>query len=175
MTDLTKSGESNPDNDISGGFFDYNDLATHTTPLTVTGGAGFIDIPNDMLGENTSISYPPNGVTKVWDGSSFDWSELKLGDQVGIRIDLELTTTSVNTEIEIDLFLGTGGGAYQLPFVTAQNFKSTGTYHLNNFDMIYMGYANTLDNGGILKISSDKTCTLVVNGWYTPVFLRASS
>ena len=36
------------------GFFDYNDLATATTPISVTGGAGFTYLTNDALGTFTN-------------------------------------------------------------------------------------------------------------------------
>lgn len=172
MPDFT--GGDVPANVFSGGFFDYNDLATATTPIVVTGGAGFVPLTNDGDGANTQLSYKPSGMTKVWDVATdmFDWSELSLGDMVEIRLDAEITTLSQNTEIELDLFLGDGAGAYQLPWITGQNFKSTGTYDLIRFNGIYMGDANTLDNGGQFMISSDKTLNMKVNGWYCVVTKR---
>ena len=156
------------------GFFDYNDLATATTPITITGGAGFILLPNDELGSFTNKTYAPANVTDIWDatGNVFDWTELELGDTVDIRLDLELVTTSANTQIDVDLFLGTGGGAYQIPFVVEQNFKSAGTYKLNRFNSLYMGDSNTLDNGGTFQAKADNTCTIKVNGWYVRIIRR---
>ena len=156
------------------GFFDYNDLATATTPITITGGAGFISLTNDELGAFTNKTYAPSGVTDVWDAiaGSFDWTELDLGDTVDLRLDLEFVTTTTNTQVDVDLFLGTGGGAYQVPFVIEQNFKASGTFKSNRFNGIYMGDANTLNNGGVFKMKSDKTCTVKVNGWYCRIIRR---
>ena len=156
------------------GLFDYNDLATATTPITITGGAGFISLTNDELGPFTNKTYAPLNVTDVWDASGgvFDWDELSLGDTVDIRLDLEIVTTTNNTQVDVDLFLGTGGGAYQIPFVIEQNFKNTGTFKVNRFNGIYMGDTNTLDNGGVFKMSADSTCTVKVNGWYCRIIRR---
>lgn len=156
------------------GFFDYNDSLTSTTPISVTGGAGFVDITNDGAGTFTNKTYAPLGVTDVWDGTlnTFDWSELSLGDMVDIRIDLLITTTSVNTSIEVDLFLGDGAGLYQLPFITSTNLKDTGTYGKIVYNGIYMGDTNTLNNGGVFKVSADKDCSVVVNGWYCKIVKR---
>ena len=79
---------------------------------------------------------------------TFDWSDLKLGDAIDIRLDISLTTLSVNTTVEVDLQLGTGGGAYKIPFVTDADFKTAAVHTVNKFNGIYMGDTGTLDNGG---------------------------
>jgi len=163
-----------PTNDIfNGGFYDYNDLATTASPITVTTATHTL-LTNDGAGAFTNKTYKPTGDTDVWDVSinSFDWSELKLGDMIDLRLDFDLTTTSTNTEIEVDLHLGTGAGAYKIPFISELNFKAKGTYKVNRFNGIYLGDANTLDNGGQFKIMADKNCTVVVNGWYCKIIKR---
>lgn len=158
---------------FNGGFVDYNDLATQTTPITVTGGGGFVTLTNDGEGANTNETYLPSGITSVYDKvESFDFTQLKLGDMLDIRLDIQVIIASVNTEVEVDLFLGTGGGAYQIPFEPKLNFKSTGTFNINRFNGIYMGDTNTLDNSGKFKMSSDKTCTVKVNGWYVKIIRK---
>lgn len=152
---------------FNGGFVDYNDSGGS---ISVTVAGSPVVIPNDGAGAFTIKTYLPNGVTDIYDEvDSFDWSQLKLGDMVDIRLDLVLTTTSVNTEITIKLHLGTGGGAYTIPFITETNFKNTGSHDLIRFNGIYMGDNNTLDNGGQFKISTDKDCSIVVNGWYCKI------
>ncbi len=153
------------------GWFDYNDSATATTPITITGGAGFIDLTNDGLGAFTNKNYPPLGVTDVYDvdNDRFDFSQFKLGDMIDIRLDLEVTTTSTNTEVNVYLLLADGGSSYTIPFTTEQNYKNSGTYNINRFNGVYMGDANTLDNFGKFQMSSDKTCTVVVRGWYCKI------
>lgn len=159
--------------DFNGGFFDYNDLATQSTPLAILSGVP-TDIPNDELGPQTNKLFAPDSVADVWNAGTgrFDWSELNLGDMVDIRIDFTLTTTSNNTEIHIELLLGTGGSAYALPFIPEVNFKNQDAHGLTQYNGIYMGDLNTLDNGGRLQITADKDCTMVVNGWYCKVIKR---
>ena len=156
------------------GILDYADLATQTTPITVIGGDPEVDIPNDGAGPFTNILYPPEGVTEVWDsvGQSFDWSELSLGDMIDIRLALVVTTSSINTAISVDLHLGSGGSAYSIPFITSTNFKSTGEYILLRFNSIYMGNTDTLNSGGVFKISSDNNISYKVTGWYCKVIKR---
>lgn len=156
------------------GFLDYADLATQTTPVSVTGGAGELPIPNDAAGAYTVLSYPPDGVTQVWDATaqSFDWSELSLGDMIDIRLNLEVTTTAVNTGISVNLHLGSGGSAYTVPFITSTNFKTVGTYQLIRYNGIYIGNTDTLNNGGVFKISADQNITYKVIGWYCKIIKR---
>ncbi len=149
------------------GFFDYNDLATQTTPVNVPGGLVNTDIPNDGLGPFTSKAYAPAGVTNVWDAQAgrFDWGQLRLGDTLDIRLDLLVTTTSPNQEVEVDLLLGEGAGEYAIPFM-AMVVKATGEHKFVQYNGVYMGDENTLGNPAHFQIRSDDPLTLVVNGWY---------
>lgn len=165
-----------PANAFWGGLLDYNDLATATTPITITGWAAAVPLTNDELWPFTNKAYKPVNVDDVWDTSNnrFDFSDLKLWDMIDIRLDVELTTTSVNTEIEIDLIMAEWTGwEYSIPFVTRQNFKTAWTYLINRFNGIYMWDLSTLNNFAKFKMSSDKTCTVKVNGWYCKVIQRA--
>lgn len=163
-----------PSDIFAGGLFDYNDLATTGSPISVTVAGSPVIMTNDGLGVATNKLFPPAGVTDVWDAGNdvFDWSELKLGDMVDIRLDFDLITTSPNTEIKVDLHLGTGGAAYTIPWIAEVNFKSSGTHKLNRYNGIYMGDLNTLNNGGQFKISTDTDCTVVINGWFCKVIKR---
>ena len=162
-----------PADNIVGGFLDYNDLATASTPLVVTVAGSPVVLTNDGAGPLTNKNFPPVNVTDVWDEvDSFDWSELKLGDMVDIRLEVDLITASVNTEITIDLHLGTGGVAYTIPFITDVNYKNVATHKLSAYNGIYLGDTNTLDNGGQFKISTDKDCTVIVAGWYVRILCR---
>lgn len=156
------------------GYFDYNDLDTQTTPIAVTSATSPVLLTNDELGPQTIKTFKPVGITDVWDALTdvFDWSELKLGDMVDLRLALELTTTVVNTEVKVDLHLGTGGGAYTIPFIQETNFKTAGVHPLNRYNGIHLADANTLNNGGQFKISSDQDCTVKVIGWYCKVLIR---
>ncbi|MDB4299769.1 hypothetical protein N9928_01825 [bacterium] len=155
-----------------GGFVDYNDSGT---PIIVTAAGSPVVITNDGLGSFTNKTYLPTGVTDIWDSSTnrFDWTQLKAGDMVDIRLDLDLITESVNTEISVDLILAEGeAGEYPVPFITEANFKEARTHKTNRFNGIYMGDTNTLDNPAVFKISTDKDCSVVVNGWYCKIIRR---
>jgi len=155
------------------GFIDYNDAATAGTPIAVTGGAGYVDLTNDGLGAFTNKLYPPSGVLEVWDAGTdrFDWSDLELGDMVDIRLDIEVTTTGANQVFDIVLELGTGGFAYNIPFEQAL-VKSAQAVDVNRYNGVYLGDANTLDNGAKFRIQSDGNATVVVRGWYCKILIN---
>lgn len=152
------------------GFIDYNDLFTATTPIVVPGTSTFVDITNDGLGPNTLKTYLPTGMTDIWNTSTnlFFWTDLKLGDMVDIRLDLEVITTTANQVVEVVLELATGGTPYDIPFA-ANLFKAAGTYKINRYNGIYMGNLDTLNNNAKFKIKSDAPATLRVNGWYCKI------
>lgn len=162
-----------PTDNFTGGFFDYNDLGTATTPISVTGGGGFVKLTNDEAGANTNKDYPPNGVTDVWDASNdrFDFSELNLGDMIDIRLDIEVTTTSPNQEVETVLVLGVGAFEYSIPF-DKTSYKNAGTQQINRFNGIYIGNALTLNNFGEFRVQSDGNATVKVNGFYCKIIRR---
>lgn len=152
------------------GFFDYNDLATATTPIAVTQATSPVKLTNDELGAFTNKDFVPIDTTDVWkaDVNEFDWSELVLGDMVDIRVDVEVTTTQPNQQITVELRLALGGFEYTIPFEHAE-FKSAGVHRIVSYRGIYMGDANTIDNGGYFEVSSDDDCSVKVNGWYCKV------
>lgn len=155
-----------------GGWVDYSDSATAGSPIVVLSGVPTL-LTNDGAGAFTNEAYLPMGVTAIYDKvDSFDWSQLRKGDMIDIRIDVSLTTISPNTTVQLNLHLGTGAGSYTIPFVTDADFKSTGTHSINKYNGIYMGDDNTLDNGGQLMITCDKSSTAVVVGWYCKIIMR---
>jgi hypothetical protein len=162
-----------PNETFSGGFFDYNDLATATTPINVTGGAGFVKMENDGLGANTLKTYKPASMTEAWDtvNDQFDFSELALGDMIDIRFDLEITTTSPNQDLELDMFFGVGVSEYSIPIFSG-SIKSTGLHEINRFNGFYMGDLLTRDNPAELRLSSPDNCSVVVRGWYIKIIKR---
>lgn len=155
------------------GFLDYNDAATGTTPLTVTGGAGWVYVNNDGLGAFTNKDYAPVGVTDVWDvlNNKFDWGELELGDMVDIRMDFDITTTVNNTDIQIALELATDGTSYDIQ-MEDRYVKSPSTIKVTPYQGIYMGDSGTLNNKARVKMQSDNTVTVRVHGWYCKVLIN---
>jgi len=158
---------------VTVGFFDYNDATTATTPISVTA-ATETKLTNDAAGAFTNTTYPPLNISSIWDTSlnCFDFSQLKLGDMVDIRLDIEVETLSNNTEVEVDLYVGVGQNEYPIPFFTNQTFKTAGVQKLNRFNSIYMGDLNTLNGKGEFRVTADANVNVKVNGWYVRVLQR---
>ena len=166
-------GAALPADNFAGGILDYNDAGTTTTPIVVSAATPTI-LTNDELGAFTNKAYLPTGVTDVWlaGTDTFDWSELKLGDMIDIRLDVDVITTLNNTEAKIDLILAIGGFSYAIPWMLETNYKTSGTHKVNVYNGVYIGDTNTLDNGARFEITSDNACTVIVNGWYVKVITR---
>ena len=152
----------------SAGYAVYEDSKVTTTTLA----AGvFTIIPNDALGTNTTNAYLPLGVTNLWNAgtSSFDFSELAVGDAVEMRIIVQPTTTSNNTEIELDLFLGSGGAQYKVPFITTQNFQFAGLSEATRYTSFPIRDEDTRTSPAQFKAIADKNCTLQTDDFFVKV------
>lgn len=155
---------------LHGGFFDYNDMGTTLTPINVPNTGLYVDLTNDGLGNFTNKNFKPDGVDDIWNSTTnrFDFSQLKLGDMVNIRLDIEVTTTQPNQLVDVDLELGVGASPYDILFNKGY-YKTAGANDINRFQSIYMGDNNTLLNPARMKIRSDDLATVVVRGWYCQV------
>ena len=155
------------------GFFDYNDLATATTPIAHNGSEGFKDLTNDGAGAQTNIAHVPTGVTGLWNTTlnQMDFTDLGVGDMIDIRVDVTLITTQPNQLTEIQLLAGIGGFSYTVPLVSA-SYKSAQTRQETSYRGIYIGDSNTLDNAAKIQIDSDSPLTVIVNGWYFKITRR---
>lgn len=152
----------------SAGYAVYEDSRVTTTTLA----AGvFTIIPNDALGTNTTNAYLPLGVTNLWNPgtSSFDFSELAVGDAVEMRIIVQPTTASNNTEIELDLFLGSGGAQYKVPFITTQNFQFAGLFEATRYTSFPIRDEDTRTSPAQFKAIADKNCTLQTDDFFVKV------
>lgn len=157
------------------GIIDYNDTATWVTPISVPGTGVFTALTNNGAWAFSNDTYKPVWIDDVWDvvENRFEWTQLKLWDSVGIRLDIELTTTISNTEIMVDIFLWEGGSTYQIPFILPVNFKNVVTARrLTVFNWIYMWDTNTINNTAKFKIAADKACTVKVNWWACQILPR---
>lgn len=158
------------------GFFNYNDTATATTPIVIPATSAWVALTNDELGSFTNKTYSPSGVTDVWDAATgkFDFTELSLGDQVEIRLDMDFTTSVANQEYDVALNMAQSPGTpYDLFFVSDMQIKTSGTVNKVFIWMgIYMGDANTLDNSAQFRVRSASAGTVKVNGWYCKITKR---
>lgn len=150
-------------------WFDDNDTATVTTPISHTGGDTDTYMTNDSLGPFTN-EYDPAGLGGLWDADNnqFDFSRLKIGDWVDLRLDFQVTTTAANQEFNFYIALGAGGGAYELKAAHSY-YKTAGVQDVTFLYSIYMGDTNTLDNPGKIRFESSDNATIKVDGWVAKV------
>ena len=156
------------------GFFDYNDLATHTTPL-----AFVANIPkkltNDTLGSFTNIDNPPYGVATIWNKTTneFDFSSLSVGDTIDFRVDLLINTIGMNENVKIFLRLAKGSPSQYDLYFCEKTFENSGSYNIQTYYGIYIGSEDFKDYPAELYIVGDTGGTVVVNGWYTRVLRKS--
>lgn len=154
------------------GTIDYADDATQTTAYSYT--TGSVDnLPNDGAGSGSTSANAPNGVTDVYDtvNDRFDFSGLKVGDKLTVRVDLEITTTVANQDATVSILLGVGGTSYTLPIVE-RSWKTSGAHRLVGEITFDIGDSNTATNYGNIQFESDDNASVVVNGWRCFITLR---
>lgn len=153
---------------FSGGWADYNDFETTGTPITITGGAGFVALTNDTLGANTNTDHLPFGVPSLWDASTnkLDFTGLSVGDVISVRVVFHVIVATNNTQIDGVFSFGSGGTAFTVPFLASTNYKATGTFQVPATFQFYIGSEDVLENGAQIMVKSDTTCTVTVDGWY---------
>lgn len=150
------------------GFIDYNHSGTTQSYTT-----GDLKILNDGAGVYTLKTYKPLGVTELWNSTTnqFNFSELSLGDEVLLRTDGIVTTTSNNqifgTKIKFDIT----GIPYELQ-VGQSYYKTIGSYQVNRVMSFYIGNTGTLLNPAELLFFSDSAATVKLNGFYISIKRR---
>jgi len=160
------------------GWWDYNDLATHTVPIALTLADTWYKVTNDGLGANTRDDYALTGVADVWDVATdqFDFSGLDAGDMVTVRVDVGADTNGTNTVMGFKLTMDIGGTPFDVPLWRAMFKDATADHDDGRITFIaefYIGTADVRDNPAELKVSSDSTGeTVEVNGFYIKVQKR---
>jgi hypothetical protein len=155
------------------GYFDYNDLATQTTPISLSAGVPS-KLTNDTQGPFTTLVNAPYGVPTIFDPStnSFNFSALTLGDTLDIRLDIDVTTTSPAQNVKVYLRLAEGSPSqYDINFID-RDYKSTGPHKITDFSGIYLEYADIRDFPASFYIETDSGGTVKVNGWYCRVIRK---
>lgn len=157
------------------GYFDYADLATQTTPITVDPDTQTL-LTNDTLGDGTDISQPPYAVNRVYEGSTaneFDFSQLSVGDSVDIRFHLKVTTSANNQLYHIDLIAGQGSSDEFENRIFSQYVKTAGVDEQTFVTTFYIGSDNIKNNPAQVFITSTQSCTVKVLGWFVRVFRKS--
>lgn len=149
----------------------YSDSITAVTPLSYT--TGSLKITNDTKGGQTSNSYAPHGITSVWDtiNDQLVLSSLSLGDEVSIRINCDVTTSTTNQEFRLYLVMSIGGYNYQ---ISDGNyfFKTAGTYQIGAVIPFNIGNTQTRDYPAQVMFESDGNATIKVNSFYITINRR---
>ena len=153
---------------ILGGFMDYNDTATSTTPITLVADT-WATIPNDGLGAFSNDSYKPDGnVVELMDTSvgAIDPTGLNLGDVILVRNDFTVTPNTNNASLEFRYSLGTGAGSYTLQKRLGRLDEGSGIGYRFSLtpDLIYMGDLNTRDNPISLQVKLSSSGSLINAG-----------
>lgn len=156
------------------GYFDYADLATQTTPITVASGVQTL-LTNDTLGDDTNTSQPPYGVTAIWDADSdeFNFQQLSVGDTVDIRVHLKTTTTTANQKYHVDMKFAFDGPSEFENRIFSQYVKTASEDEQTFITTLYIGSEDVKNYPARLYITSDDDATVEVVGWFCRVFRKS--
>ena len=129
------------------------------------------DIVNDGAGAASLDFQVPAGVGNIWDtvNNEFDWvaGGMQLGDEVVIRLDIDLTVNSNNDSFLVEIDLAHGhAGEIKLP-LSYINVDITGTQKHIVIFRVFMGNTNVLNEPAKLSITANSTGdSYLLNGFY---------
>jgi hypothetical protein len=155
------------------GYFDYNDLATQTTPLSAVANVA-LKLTNDTEGANTSTDQNPYGVSYVWDYTTnqFNFSELEVGDTIDVRVHVQVTTTTSNQKVSLSAKFGIGSVAEFTNSIFETTFKTSGLHEISFVAPFYMGSTYITDYPAELYLTTDASATVKVDGWYVRILRK---
>ena len=151
-------------------WFNANDTATASAPITHGAGATNTYLTNDALGPQTT-SHNPDSKPVLWNPSTgkFDFSSLKIGDLVTFRVDLTISNAAAQ---EVDLFMSLAEGQvtpYELNINHAYYKTASASEPLTAIFEIYIGNDITKNGGARFRFSSVAAATVIVSGWFYKV------
>ena len=135
-----------------GGYANY--INGDVTPINIPAGVETKLTLDASTG--TIVDELPDGVTNIWNSttSQFDFSELKVGDRVRVRIDGSLTNTGFNESFVLNLVMGIGSTKeFTLPFASG-NRLFAGTSVVSRYNGFYIGSQELIDNPSELRIQT---------------------
>ena len=148
-------------------WFDANDTATTSSPISHAGAATNTYLTNNAIGSSTT-SYNPDSKDALWNPATnkFDFTSLKIGDTVFFRVDINLTNAAAQ---EVDLFISLAEGT-AAPYEKnmGHRYYKTASSLANDTEQfeIYIGDENTRTGGARFRFGSADAATIIVNGWY---------
>ena len=122
--------------DDKGGFANYEDVATLTTPIVLTANT-WTNITNDKQGEHTTEVYKPDYVTgSLWNSatSKIDLTEVPIGKVVLLKVDFQIVQTANNTILECQIV----GGGHSMQVLTTEMKSSGDDHHYSVTNMVYV-------------------------------------
>ena len=155
------------------GWIDYNDSATAITPISVTANVPTI-LTNNGAGLYSQNAAAPLNVTQLWNTATnrFDFSQLSVYDEVGVRVEIEVTTTVNNAQWWMFIRFDIGGTQFDAVINSRSYYKTSGTYTEIVFFPFYIGRESMRVNPSALYFQSDSDCTVIVKGFYITVKQR---
>jgi len=165
---LSATGGSGAVDNLTGGWANYNDLATQTTLFNVVGSAAAVKVPNDGAGSFTFEDFLPIGVSRLYNKTTeqFDLTGLSVGDMFGLRFDLEVTTSANSQEVEVSATFAIGSPSEFTSIIAQGSKKLSGSVRFFREVSFAAFNADFKDFPAELKISSDGNCTVKVNGYF---------
>ncbi len=151
---------------ILGGYANY--INGDVTPINIPAGVETkltLDASTGVI-----VDELPDGVTNVWNSttSQFDFSELKVGDRVRVRIDGSLTNTGFNESFVLNLVMGIGSAReFTIPFASG-NRLFAGTSVVSRYNGFYIGSQELIDNPSELRIQT----TDAASGFLIDVYIE---
>jgi hypothetical protein len=160
-------------NQNNGGFF--IDYSSSLLAVEYVNTNYYLKLLNNGKGIYTNKTYAKQ--CELWntDTNQFDFSNLKLGDEVLIRIDADVTTMSDNQEINLIADIGcfSVGEGYKMNFYK-NTIKNKGKHNIISIFNLYIGNDYTWKNPSELLFSSDNEAIVLLNGFYLSVKVNNS-
>tara|TARA_R110000787_G_scaffold92994_1_gene195195 strand:+ start:1424 stop:1963 length:540 start_codon:yes stop_codon:yes gene_type:complete len=151
-------------------WFYVADSATASSPIVHGAGSTTTFLTNNNLGSRT-FEYNPDSNANLWNPATnkFDFSSLKIGDIIDLRIDLVIDHAAAQ-EINIVMDLAEGESFPYTLNVAHDYYKTaaTGVTVTAQFKLPFIGQS-TVDGGARLRLTSIAAASIVVEGWYLEV------
>lgn len=160
---------------VNWGWVDYNDVTTQSAAIALTDADTFYKLTNDGAGAQSHNEFKPSGHGEIWNVSTnqLDFSSLAVGDQVHLRIALDLIASGVNREFDLKLNFAIGGSFPFSLLFDHRPFKAAGTFPVLIERTFYIGSSDVKSNPAEILMSSDGTGdTVKVGGFLLTTFIR---
>ena len=132
------------------------------------GDEGWVSVWIDTKGKNTNEKYIPKECASLWNDSArqLNFKGLKIGSQVFITYNFELTTYMNNTEVWIRTLLPKA--EYEISQFVA-SLKYQYTYNVSVMQQIFIENESIWSSGGIPQIRTDYDSSAIIKSIYVSV------